>query len=69
MSQSIERLAAIGIDPANLSADQRAVLSTLSAAEVDTLVSIKRRFDNAGGDTQAHSESDPKPGHIGVIFW
>jgi hypothetical protein len=69
MSQSIERLAAIGIDPSLLSADQRAVLSTLSSAEVDTLVSIKQRFENAGGDTQAHAEGDPKPGHIGIIFW
>jgi hypothetical protein len=69
MSQSIERLAAMGIDSSLLSADQVAVLSTLSTAEVETLASIKRRFDNAGGDVQAHSESDPKPGHTGVIFW
>ncbi|GAA4705822.1 aroma-sacti cluster domain-containing protein [Phytohabitans rumicis] len=69
MPQSIDRFAAAGIDLADLSADQHAVLSTLSADEVDTLVSIKRRFDNAGGDTEAHSETDPKPGHTGVIFW
>ena len=69
MSQSIDRFTAVGIDLAGLPADQRAVLSTLSADEVDTLMSIKRRFDNAGGDTEAHSETDPKPGHTGVIFW
>jgi hypothetical protein len=66
---AISRLAAAGIDAQLLSDDHRAVLSSLSADEVDTLLSIKQRFDYAEGDIEGHADGDPKPGNTGGFFW
>jgi hypothetical protein len=49
-------LEAHGFGLADLSDEQRQVLRELSAEEVELLVGIKSRLDEAGPEVQAHSE-------------
>jgi hypothetical protein len=65
MSQSA-RLAAAGIDLSQLPGDQREVLSSLSAEELDVLVGIKHRLDGAAGEVEGHV---PPEKEQGGLFW
>jgi len=49
------KLSELGIDPAQLTAEQRGVLNGLSDEEITTLASVRRRLDTAEGDVQGHS--------------
>lgn len=60
----IERLEAVGIHLASLSEEQRQVLAGLSAAEIDVLVDVKQRLDDADGDVEGHQF-----GESGGAYW
>jgi hypothetical protein len=60
----IERLEAAGIHLAALSEEQRRVLAGLSAEELDVLVDVKRRLDDADGDVEGHQF-----GESGGAYW
>ncbi len=61
MSES--RYAAIEADPAKLTAEQRAVIDSLTETEFTLLASVRSRLDAAGGDVQGHAEGN------GGTFW
>jgi hypothetical protein len=52
------RLQAAGIDVAALSAEQRQVLDHLSAEELDVLVAVKKRLDEADGEGDVDGDGD-----------
>jgi hypothetical protein len=49
------KLSELGVDPARLTTEQRNVLDSLSAEEISTIASVKRRLETAEGDVQGHS--------------
>jgi hypothetical protein len=51
---ALQALQAMGLNMANLSDEQRQVLSGLSPDELNTLRGIKQRLDAAGGDVQGY---------------
>jgi hypothetical protein len=55
MSQ-ITKLQELGIDTAQLSVEQRSIMTALSTEELTVLADVKRRLETAGGDVQAHSD-------------
>jgi hypothetical protein len=63
MSQ-LERLEALGVDLDGLDEPQRMILASLSAEEVDILVALRMRLDEAAGDVEAHQF-----GESGGAFW
>ncbi|MEU1184952.1 aroma-sacti cluster domain-containing protein [Streptomyces sp. NPDC005820] len=53
---ALERLSAAGFTVAALTAEQLDVLARLTRHELDLLVDIKGRLDEAGPEVQAHGE-------------
>ncbi|HZN16631.1 MAG TPA: aroma-sacti cluster domain-containing protein [Micromonosporaceae bacterium] len=49
------RLAQLGMDLQYATEEQAAVIESLSDEELDLLLKIKRRLDDAGGDVEGHS--------------
>ena len=67
MSQA-SKLAELGIDSEHLTDEQRTVLNSLSAEEINVLASVKQRLETVGGDVQGHSlGGDDDPGVWGGI--
>lgn len=60
----LERLESAGIHLAALSEEQRQVLAGLSAEEIDVLVDVKMRLDDAEGDVEGHHFGDS-----GGAYW
>lgn len=50
-----ERLAEAGFDVATMTPEQADVVRGLSAEEVNTLLSIRQRIDEAGPDVEGHN--------------
>lgn len=67
MSDSVvlQRLVEAGMNLAGVTESQREVLEALSQAEVDVLVDVLRRLDEAGPDVTAHSGPEANGG----AFW
>ncbi len=49
------RLEQLGFDTHSITEEQIAVIDSLSDAEIQLLVKIKNKLDDAGGDVEGHS--------------
>jgi hypothetical protein len=54
-SQALETLRQAGIAVDAMPEEQRGVLAQLSPDEVNTLISVKKRLQDAGGDVEGHA--------------
>jgi hypothetical protein len=67
-TDSLQKLQRAGVDLDKLSEAHRDVLSSLSPAEVDTMISIKQRLD-ATGEVEGFAASRDGNNNVGASFF
>jgi hypothetical protein len=64
--QALETLRNAGMAVDAMPEEQRGVLAQLSPDEVNTLISVRNRLQDAGGDVEGHLKAWPG---IGFVFY